>query len=76
MFSGHDCAVAPPSDYVVFPSLDEGRDPSVILHHYVAESKRAYFQYTVGSTICLSLSVMGCISNCLWIVVTVIMIAK
>jgi len=45
MFAGHDCAVAPPSDYVVFPSLDEGRDPSVILHHYVSESKRAYFQY-------------------------------
>ena len=34
-----------PPDYVVMPGLAEGRDPSAILHHYVASSKRSYFQY-------------------------------
>jgi hypothetical protein len=33
------------SDYVVMPSLTEGRSPSAVLHHYVAHSKRAYYQY-------------------------------
>jgi hypothetical protein len=32
-------------DYVVRPGLKEGRDPKAIMHHYVAHSKRAYFQY-------------------------------
>jgi len=32
-------------DYVVRPSLKEGREPTAIMHHYVAHSKRAYFQY-------------------------------
>jgi len=45
MLAGRDCAIAPPDKYVVLPLLDEGRDPSAVLHHYVAESKRAYFQY-------------------------------
>lgn len=31
-------------DYVVLPSLDEGRNPKAVLHHYVANSKRSYFQ--------------------------------
>jgi len=35
----------PQEDYVVRPSLREGRDPTAIMHHYVAHSKRAYFQY-------------------------------
>jgi len=45
LFAGQECNVAPPDEYVVFPSLREGKSPSVTLHHYVAESKRAYFQY-------------------------------
>jgi hypothetical protein len=45
MFSGRDCAIAPPEEYIVFPSVEEGKSPSATLHHYVAESKRAYFQY-------------------------------
>jgi len=45
IFSGRDCAVAASDEYVVFPSLEEGKSPTVTLHHYVAESKRAYFQY-------------------------------
>ncbi len=43
--AGHDCAVAPATDYVVRPSLAEGERPTAVLHHYVAESKRAYFQH-------------------------------
>lgn len=45
MLAGRNCAIMPPDDYVVFPSLEEGRFPESVLHHYVAESKRAYFQY-------------------------------
>lgn len=33
------------SDYVVLPTLEEGRRPTAVLHHYVAHSKRAYFQH-------------------------------
>jgi hypothetical protein len=33
------------TDYVVKPSLAEGRIPTSVLHHYVAQSKRSYFQY-------------------------------
>jgi len=36
---------APQSEYVVLPSLDEGQKPTAVLHHYVAHSKRSYFQY-------------------------------
>jgi len=45
IFAGQNCAVAPPNEYVVSPSLPEGTSPTVTLHHYVAESKRAYFRY-------------------------------
>lgn len=45
IFAGRDCAVAPPSEYVVLPSLEERKSPTVTLHHYVAESRRSYFQY-------------------------------
>ena len=45
LYAGRDCDVAPAEDYVVLPSLDEGRQPTVVLHHYVAESKRSYFQH-------------------------------
>lgn len=45
MFAGRNCTVAPPRDYVVSPSMEEGKSPSAVLHHYVSESKRAYFQH-------------------------------
>lgn len=35
----------PAADYVVLPSLAEGRAPTAVLHHYVAHSKRSYFQH-------------------------------
>jgi hypothetical protein len=35
----------PSEDYVVLPSLAEGRVPTAVLHHYVAHSKRSYFQH-------------------------------
>jgi hypothetical protein len=44
MFAGRKCSVAPEHLYIVKPSVKEGRKPTGILHHYVAESKRSYFQ--------------------------------
>ena len=38
------CAIAPAADYVTKPARDEGRAPTAIMHHYVAESKRSYFR--------------------------------
>jgi hypothetical protein len=35
----------PEADYVVRPSLAEGRTPTAVLHHYVAHSKRSYYQH-------------------------------
>ena len=49
LFAGRDCDVAPEDDYVVLPSVKEGRRPTVVLHHYVAESKRSYFQHGWGT---------------------------
>ena len=43
--AGQPCAVAPAADYVVRPGLAEGQTPTAVLHHYVAESKRPYFQH-------------------------------
>lgn len=45
LFAGRDRAVAPRPEYLTLPSVEEGRSPSATLHHYVAESRRAYFQY-------------------------------
>ena len=45
LMAGQETAAASPDDYAVLPSLDEGREPTAILHHYVAESKRSYFQH-------------------------------
>ena len=45
LYAGRACDVAPASDYVVLPSVEEGRRPTAVLHHYVAESKRSYFQH-------------------------------
>ena len=45
LFAGRDCEVAPESEYLVLPDLEEGRHPTAVMHHYVAESKRSYFQH-------------------------------
>jgi len=33
----------PPADYLVLPKGDEGLNPTAVLHHYVADSKKFYF---------------------------------
>ncbi len=38
------CAVAPSADYLTKPGRAEGRAPTGVMHHYVAESKRSYFR--------------------------------
>lgn len=45
LMAGRERAVAPARDYRVLPSLEEGRQPTAVMHHYVAESKRSYFQH-------------------------------
>ena len=37
-------AVAPAGDYLTKPGRTEGRAPTAVMHHYVAESKRWYFR--------------------------------
>jgi hypothetical protein len=44
LVAGGETLAAPARDYRVLPSLAEGRAPQAILHHYVAHSKRSYFQ--------------------------------
>jgi len=39
------CSVMPAEDYIVMPTVDEVRHPKAQLHHYVADSKAAYFHY-------------------------------
>lgn len=45
LLAGQDCLRLPQTDYQVRPLLTEGRRPTAVLHHYVAEAKRAYFQH-------------------------------
>ncbi|HTH49783.1 MAG TPA: glycosyl transferase [Candidatus Limnocylindria bacterium] len=44
LVAGRDCAVAPPRDYVTMPRLPEAVACRAVMHHYVAGSKRWYFQ--------------------------------
>jgi hypothetical protein len=44
LLAGRDAHVAPLSDYVTFPRLPEALECRAVMHHYVAESKRWYFQ--------------------------------
>jgi hypothetical protein len=36
--------VAPAADYVTMPAKPESLEPTAVMHHYVAHSKRWYFQ--------------------------------
>jgi hypothetical protein len=45
MVAGQDCSVAPAHDYVTLPEKPEALNCGAIMHHYVANSKRWYFQH-------------------------------
>lgn len=44
LVSGQPAIALPRKEYLVLPDLAEGRAPTAVLHHYVAHSKRSYFQ--------------------------------
>ena len=44
MVAGRPCAIAPAVDYVTLPRPPETHDCRAVMHHYVAHSKRWYFQ--------------------------------
>jgi hypothetical protein len=44
LVAGKECAIAPPGDYVTLPVEPEATACRAIMHHYVAHSKRWYFQ--------------------------------
>ncbi|MBL9216332.1 MAG: glycosyl transferase family 2 [Opitutaceae bacterium] len=44
LVAGRPCTVAPAADYVTLPRPPEALDCRAVMHHYVAESKRWYFQ--------------------------------
>lgn len=45
MVAGRGCAVAPARDYLTLPVLPEARECRAVMHHYVANSKKWYFQH-------------------------------
>lgn len=45
LLAGCECTVAPASDYVTLPVLPESADCRAVMHHYVANSKPAYFRH-------------------------------
>lgn len=44
LVAGRECAVAPADDYVTLPRRPEAEACTAVMHHYVMESKRWYFQ--------------------------------
>lgn len=44
LVAGRRCVVAPAADYVTRPIPPEATDCRAVMHHYVAESKRWYYQ--------------------------------
>lgn len=44
LVAGRTCTIAPASDYVTLPVEPEARACQAVMHHYVAGSKRHYFQ--------------------------------
>lgn len=44
LIAGRKCAIAPAEDYVTLPVEPEASACRAVMHHYVADSKRAYFQ--------------------------------
>lgn len=45
LLAGQTCLRLSEEDYRVLPSSVEGKQPTAVLHHYVAHSKRSYFQH-------------------------------
>jgi len=45
LVAGRGCAIAPANDYVTLPRPPEARECRAVMHHYVAHSKRWYFQH-------------------------------
>jgi hypothetical protein len=45
LLAGRNCAIAPAADYVTLPRPPEAHDCRAVMHHYVAHSKRWYFQH-------------------------------
>ncbi|WP_245844327.1 hypothetical protein [Nibricoccus aquaticus] len=44
LLAGRTCTVPPPADYVLCPKPPESHACRAVMHHYVADSKRWYFQ--------------------------------
>jgi hypothetical protein len=44
LVTGQSCTVAPATDYITGPTPPEAVDCRAVMHHYVAQSKRWYFQ--------------------------------
>lgn len=51
LLAGRDCAVAPAADYVTLPTPPEALACRAVMHHYVAHSKRWYFQHNWRRTL-------------------------
>lgn len=45
LLAGRECVVPPPDDYVLLPQPPEALECRAVMHHYVAHSKRWYFQH-------------------------------
>lgn len=45
LLAGRSCAVAPRAEYVTLPKGAEASECRAVMHHYVADSKAAYFQH-------------------------------
>lgn len=45
LVAGRDCTVAPQHEYLTLPQPPEATECRAVMHHYVAQSKRWYFQY-------------------------------
>lgn len=45
LVAGRECTTAPADDYVTLPRHPEATECRAVMHHYVANSKRAYFQH-------------------------------
>jgi len=45
LLAGRSCAVAPAADYLTLPRPPEALVCHAVMHHYVADSKRWYFQH-------------------------------
>jgi len=44
LLAGRTCAITPETDYVTLPRLPEATACRAVMHHYVADSKRWFFQ--------------------------------